>query len=460
MKKTLLLAAFCAALLPATAQKNYIYQGFNDFTWEDEIGDSYKTWGQFLHVSANGKYAVGYDNSDWATCAAYAWTLDDPKNLTRINTDAHEVGLYDVSDDGLMVGSAYDENSEDCLPAVRQFGANGWTMLPLDEKAIGGGYSYSNNANAITPDGKYIAGSYYIGTGEYKTTIFGTTEISYLTAALWERQDDGTYTTAATYKNLGKQENFLFDEENGDWKEQAETYFTDFQVWDITNDGKTIVGMCTAGTGGQNPAFIRDGKLYEIFNCGEEYDEETMDYDEWAETANFNGGIIMRVDGKGNMYGYYVTNEQAYKYFTFTTDNKLVYLSSLTMKADNEGNTYGQSNEGVSYTMDISEDGNVIVGGGLATDDIGSYNYPTVAYDETAGIQRATAETEPVAIDLQGNTLFVNGLYKTVTVYDASGKLVAKGGQGKTFNMGTLGSGVYMVSVLTNKGYQTYKIAR
>ena len=79
---------------------------------------------------------------------------------------------------------------------------------------------------------------------------------------------------------------------------------------DISNDGRTLVGLNVSGRGGFNPAFIRDGVLVQLFECGEEDSPE--------EEVNFNGGYIQTIDANGNMYGYYADPNNIPYFFTFT----------------------------------------------------------------------------------------------------------------------------------------------
>ena len=138
--------------------------------------------------------------------------------------------------------------------------------------------------------------------------------------------------------------------------------------------------MNVAGSGGFNPAFIRDGELVQIFNCGEEYTGEEEESEDQEET-NYNGGTILSIDGEGNMYGYYVDAAGMVKPFIFTNDDKLVYVDEIF--------TCGGGGKKIAQTdlypaMCCSNDGKVIVGGGLGSDpNIGNYNYPVINTNQT-----------------------------------------------------------------------------
>ena len=77
------------------------------------------------------------------------------------------------------------------------------------------------------------------------------------------------------------------------------------------------------------------------------------------------------------------------------------------------------------------------------------------------GISLSERVDSNVKIDYRrGGALFVNGEYSRATIYDAAGKQVAQGGQGKSFNLTGMPSGVYVVKVNTAHGTQSFKVAR
>ena len=459
MKKNTLFAALLGlASLQANAQSYELYDFSNDL-WEDFDGEMYTPVGVMYKVSANGKYAVGYDGIIYAG-AVYYWTADDPEGLLFINQGNNRISLSDVANDGTMVGSFEQRKSDDsetkeiCYPGYYVVG-EGWTQLPVPEKYsqyYGKESDFLNEARAITPDGKYIVGNLYVTQG-YKQTIFGITESAYLLPCLWTKNDEGKYELTNVYRDIWKNSLQYKDGELVAAKDSVN--FQSFYVWDISNDGSTIVGVNTAGSGGQNPAIIRNGQMIQLFNCGEEDDAD--------ELKNFNGGICNSIDANGNVYGYYQFGDQSVKYFVFTADNQLVFLNKLISCADKNGKQYSQSFDKLPYVLDCSEDGSVIAGGVGLTTDFGMMNAPALLWDEsiTNGISRSQAADETVSLDYQqcGN-LFVNGLYNEVAIYNAGGKLIAKGGQGKAFNLSNQPSGVYMIQVKTGQGAKTFKVTR
>ena len=118
----------------------------------------------------------------------------------------------------------------------------------------------------MTPDGEYIAGEFCITKG-YKETPIGLLEASATVPCIWKKS--GNEYVIDKLFDKAYQNSMRFDETTGTWTEVADSVSLQyFVVYDITDDGKTVVGVNTAGTGGQNPAFLRDGKMWQIFDCG------------------------------------------------------------------------------------------------------------------------------------------------------------------------------------------------
>lgn len=470
MRKTLLLSAalLCAASLNVEAQ-NYTKIDFGSVTFDDYYGDNVATYGIFNKVSNNGKYAVGYDITTYETLAAFLWMRENPKQIYHLNQTLDRVSMMDVSDDGVIVGSFEQRDYTSAETALKKAVTypgtcdldGAWTQLPVPAN-----YSLKNaksedfteQARAITPDGKYIAGNISLKMGEKDLgSDLGTLDVVYDLPVLWTKGAEG-YELTKVFYGLGRGSKVYKD---GAWTDGKDSVnYNSFMTYDITQDGSTIVGMNVSGCGGFNPAFIRDGKLYQIIDCGEEASYEETDEPD----VNFNGGILISADAYNNFYGYYQESDgYTYKYFMFTNDNKLVYLDNPIITADKSGKQYAKSTAGISYVMSVSDDGSVIAGGGVGSDGIEQYNTPAVAYTtgSSDGIALAKAENEAVKLDYrQGGNLYVNGLYRRASIYNAAGKLVAQGGQGHAFNLSAKAGGVYVVKVETAQGVKTFKLAR
>lgn len=468
----LLLTCACATALAFSAPQtvnaqDYIEQNFIDFPIVDpEYDDAANAAGWFQHVSSNGKYAVGYDEakSIFNLGGAFLWQLSDPTELTPLGTTYNRISACDVSNDGIIVGSFEQRENEEkasvAYPGWRTITGD-WQQLPVPE-----GYSltqaktedFSQEARAITADGKYIAGHASIKVGE-KTILEGTVvETLHDCPILWEKKGD-SYVINTVFSNLGKAgHNKLYVD--GKLVEQADSAtFTQFFVRDISDDGKTIVGLNVAGGGGFNPAFIRDGELVQLFNCGEEdYGEE--EEGENKEETNFNGGTILSIDGEGNMYGYYTDAAELVHPFIFTNDNKLVYVDEIF--------TCGGGGKQIAQTelhpaMCCSNDGKVIAGAGLGKDPkIGNYNYPVIKYEsDVNAVKNIENIRNHVSISYAGgNLVYINGEYTSAKVYAANGTLVATVAQGTPANLAGKAAGTYIVKVETAKGEKTFKVVK
>ena len=444
----------CTAMVNA---QNYKMYDFSNYEWEDEYGDIYDSmWGIFYKASANGRYAVGADTM-YGSGVCFLWSVFEPDDLTIINNTLLRVSLADVSDEGVIVGSFEVPNPEDpealgvCYPGWRTADSE-WHQLPVPDnfsEYYATAQEYIEEARAITPDGMYIAGNMHITQGYKENPIFGTVESAYVLPCLWTKKADG-YELTKVYDELYKNSKVYKDGAFVDGPDSV-TVQT-FMVYDISDDGNTIVGVNTAGTGGQNPAVIRNGQLYQIFDCGE---EEYAD-----ELKNFNGGVCNHIDKQGNVYGYYQLNDKSVKFFTLTSNDELVYHDEFIVCTTADGKEIPQSFNGLPYTMSCSDDGSLVVGGSLVSVGFGSVNAPALLWDEesSTSIQRPDAEDINVDVDFRGGQLFVNGLYKNATVYDAMGREVAAGGQGRSFNLASQPSGVYIVKVDTKEGTRTFKI--
>ena len=448
MRKILLAmaVALCAAFSPAAAQDDYGIFDYSEQMWVADDGESYFLNGLFTKVSANGRYAVGYDFQNYSGCAFF-FDAQDNEELFLMNDASNRIYLNDVSNDGMIVGAFEKREDADTksvmMPGYRTLN-EGWKALPVPDN-----YStYYNTedvyaltgAVAVTSDGEYIAGEFCLTRG-FKNTALGMLEASVTAPCVWKRSGN-EYVIDKLY-DKAHANSMVFDESTGTWKAGADSVsFQYFVVYDITDDGKTVVGVNTAGCGGQNPAFLRDGKMWQLFDCGE---EDTTD-----ETKNFNGGIIKCVDSQGNLYGYYQLADGSVKYFKYTTDDKLVYIDVLPVAVVND-------------SVLVSADGSVKVGGVMHITDAGVYYTPCLAMKTggSTGISLSERVDSSVKVDYRkGGYLFVNGEYSSAYIYDAAGKRVAQGGQGKSFNLAGMPSGVYVVKVDTAHGAQSFKVAR
>lgn len=469
MKKTLICTVFlaltCGGIQAQTADVSHDFQQvrFSSTNLDGSQTEDFQVAGVFNHVSGNGQYAVGYDDQTLTTNtgSAFLWRSSNPDVLEQLNKTYSRVSACDVSNNGIIVGSfELRGNSTDygiSFPGYKHVDSDAWLPLPVpDQYSIRNAcrQDFAEEARAITADGQVIAGTIHYRVGE-KEVLGSMADIAYNYLTVWERKDDG-YGLKECYTDLGKPgNNLLYDEASKTFKDtDREVNYQIFMVRDISNDGRTIVGMNVADCGGFNPAFVRDGKLYQIFSCGEEGD----DYDSF----NFNGGTIMTIDANGNMYGYFTDGELQNHYFVFSATNELTYLDQAVTCADKQGNRYSQYARSMSPAFDCSEDGVVLVGAGVGDLGFGPYNYPLVV---TNGSSSAVENVQDAAkagvkVDFDGTTIRLKGAWLYAQVYNAAGTRVAGGSTGASFNLSSYPAGAYIVKVATMNGVTSFKVAK
>lgn len=425
----------------ASAQEEATLYNFNDAVF---IIEGYETpvCGVFNHVSNNGKYAVGAE--DQISMTSYYWSADAPDVINMAWDPSRGYStLNDVTNDGVMAGSVDSLLTGETY--VRQWPATftldgGWKLLPVPENYSSdqsNEFNFMRTINcvrAVSSDGKYMAGQVYVSTGEIDED-FGI-EIDQLLPVVWENNE-----IKKVYDDLG---------------------INTFYVYGISEDGSTVVGVNTAENGGQNPAYIKDGKLYNVFSCDD------------PETNTFNGGILCSIDAEGNMYGYFLDGNDTYKYFSVKADGSIVYFDQLVTCAgggykfgpfvayDENGEAQAVPAGGMYSLLDCSTDGKVLAGGETIDIGFGVVSCPAMIVSKGAtGISKPEAVKSDVSIDYRkGGTLYVNGEYNSAEIYGVGGNLVMKGGQGEAFNLSSLPSGTYVVKVSYNGGSKTFKVLR
>ena len=453
MRNITLLSLLLAAAT-GVAQNHTIYDfkgSIFDVTDLDGNPDISIMFGCFNHVSANGKYAVGTD--EVIVFRSFYWCADQPDEIEMFGEYTSEIALYDVTNDGTLIGGIRDAEGV-MYPAYKPQGAN-WQMLTRGMENLNYEMAIDDYVNmalrAASPDGRYMAGSFYMNTGEYSDTGW---PVSHLVPVLWE---DGKL--KKIYDDLG---------------------INEFMVWDISDDGSIICGMNTAGIGGHNPAFIRDGQLIELFQCG---DERTLDTPE-DEYGNTEGGLCNSIDNMGNIYGYYIEpfDEMSFiqnyfvvpagcDYAVFMADDysnddfPSSYWTDQWYICGGNGARYTKNDGQIYSLLDCSDDGKVFVGGGVYNLGYGMVNVPQVCvYDEPlaptpVSLRSVTDAVQAQGVTFNGRSVIVKGVYEQASVYDAKGALIAQGGQGQPIALPSA-SGVYMVNVKYADGVHAYKVAK
>ncbi len=463
MRKRLLLSAMMLVASAASAlAQNYTSYGFTSTVFTDHEGNTFAPYGVLRKVSDNGQYAVGTDTECFYS--SFMWKAENPSEIECVNATLNRISAFDVSNDGTIVGGyekREDWETKDIMyPAYKPLDGE-WQTLPVhidaSEYYMTINDEWVNTARAITPDGKFIAGQGHRKLGEvWNSTLNKVSDVADIIVYLWEKKGD-TYELTA-FDDLATKAVYL-NEATNSFETKYDSVSYDFMVYDISDDGKTIMGVNFAESGGQNPAFIRDGKLYQLLDCGE---EETP-----YEERSFAGGVIWTGDRQGNMYGYIELDPVGdaergeMKYFIFTTDNKMIYVNNQVIGVTDAGN-YITTDCNMTHPQSASNDGKVIVGGGTTTLYGTAVNTPEVLYDPNYvdGIDAIKA-SDNVSIDYRAcGTLFVDGEYASAQLYNVSGALLDGGKQGKIFSLANRANGTYIVKVNTAEGVKSFKVVK
>lgn len=224
MNKTLLLTALVACSAATAKAQQWTTQNFSDAEFiDDYTGEIFNPLGCFNHVSANGKYAVGYDDQDYTSPSgnAFLWRSSNPAMLEQISTTRDRISACDVTNDGMIVGG-FEKREDPETDAIQYPGYKPldgeWVKLPVPEEYstyFAKSRSFSEEARAVTPDGEWIAGGFHYRTG-VKETIVGTLDVTIQPVVVWKKEG-GSYVMHACYTDLGKAgNNYIFD--NGEWK--------------------------------------------------------------------------------------------------------------------------------------------------------------------------------------------------------------------------------------------------
>ena len=437
-------------------------------------------------VSDNGKYAAITDDEQ---SLAYIWRASNPNELYEIT----EVGepdapdsqfpvfttAMDVSDDGIVVGSI---GYADFYQYPAYYKDNEWHLLPIDPDA-----QYTNEAIAITPDGKVIAGYQHLKL--VSATSDGTSRGQYFPCQ-WFLQEGGSY-ELKTYKDIK-----LPDHQG-------------FYPMTQTPDGKVIGGQVYAGFGSNLTALLVEGKLVmfdeiSIFKDCLEYkgkyytgvDENgrqtwTDDINDpnivWYEKELINGyydgirgessllnGFFTNCDGNGNFYGArsYVTdvtedhdgevtnsaviynyltdtwhNDEGVNFFSAGIGDELIFTGESSVIQGTEvkqvKEAYGiNSSYIINGISKISSDGKTIAG--VASDlneATGEYQYYPFIIQVDGGFngipEIAGSPKKGLVIATQGRIEVLNA--ENVAVYDMNGRLA---GTGKVTEVS---AGIYIV---------------
>jgi hypothetical protein len=410
----------------------------------DELG------GTVYGVSHNGKYVVGGDDDD---NVGFIWLSEDPENITVIENCV----LHAASNDGVIVGSFYDEGGYTSKAGYYFNGEH--YALPLSDDLIGESFAMS-----ISSDGKYIGG--------YQYTYYAGSELSgRYYPCRWVRDDFGEY-------QLEMYNNIDIPDHQG------------FAAGTMTEDGRILAGQVFCGFASRIPAMLVDGEFV-IFNELETksepwyYKGEIYGYDDTTYIDGFKDystsdcfyGSFLSVDNAGNFYG---TRTRATNVQSDGTGT-LVHGGFMYNKATDTWTDGKSGDQGTCYYCGI--DGNYIstTNGGLIVDGkettlvdyfnldftkqvagLAGYSDDTtvaggtslylfegtgeylgepffIKFDEpVAGVSEITKPVSNANVLTTGNKIVVTGA-NNIAVYTTTGQLVS------TKSVSTLPAGIYVV---------------
>lgn len=227
IKRLLLCCSMAAVCLAGVAAENE-----NKVYFNNSLGEVYG-------VSDNGKYVAV---SDVESNMAYLWDSENPEVFTDISFDpdltanlpsAQRVTgtlAYDVSDDGMVVGALIYADGHS-VPAYLKDGE--WTALTVLDTTLN-----TNQAIAVTPDGKTICGYNYVRSN--RDDVPG----GYIPLT-WQLQEDDYYELT----EIIDQYKILKYEHQG------------FYPMSMSANGELVCGELFAGSSIVVPAYIKGGEL-------------------------------------------------------------------------------------------------------------------------------------------------------------------------------------------------------
>ncbi len=433
MSAGLLTATLCP--LAASAQQDSIHSTLIKSEYVTLDGYDSSVYGSF-RVSNNGKYAVACDESG-DSYAGILWQRES-NSITFVNDYTGEkadgVLLYDVADDGMMVG-AYPttvDGSFCWLPGYKYLGKE-WVNLPLPDNAnMTHAYDmdYCSYAVCVSSDSRVILG---------EVDLYREDSTSRWEPMLWFLDENGNVTGTQTF-------------EDQDYGNQG------FMGYDMTDDGSVIVGNVSSARGDYLPVIIRNGVMtwidgpkltfVESDNRWEDLDEETG-----VEHEFFWEGTVMSLDKDGNMYYYYSDGDGVQHNIVenIYSGEKTEYDQIVSCGVG--GMVLGQSviasdrpfdMSGLYSALNVSDDGMVIAGCGY--NEVYYYTYPALILLEESPINGIKAiKLDGVNISRDGNTISISGEFDRAELFNATGMQVAstKG----NIDLSGMTNGMYIIRI-------------
>lgn len=446
MKKTLLFlsACFMLALQSLLAQKAEI-EVFNSNT-HPEVGELYLGAAVYA-ISDNGKYAVGH-GTDYSTYA-FLWNRNSGTFKQIKGSFGNSACAYDVSDDGIVVGTfAYDNNGE-----IKEEGvpymipgywiAGQWTALELEVPMKQG--DVNGEARTISPDGRIITGYIY---GKYKQTYYdpetgdmnAVKEVEKLRPAVWI---DGKLQPAGELP-MGNQ--------------VGQGIVMNY----ASKDATILGGFAEHDSGTRSPALWKDGQLIRILGkedidpekdnqfwfagyvacispngkwaCGTWNPEGDGWYaPQYAFVYNIETEEIEMIEDWG--IAYYITDDGILFGKTELLGTPLVRTTDFKGSLDDYLKSMGITPPaGLPESVQaVSPDGCVFAGWYLVNDDFGPMMMPSIALMKNATVGLECLQSEGTSLKLFQQDLVAPGA-NTIEVYDLSGRLLSSS-QGESLSV-------------------------
>ncbi len=418
-----------------------------------------------LRVSDNGKYAVGSDIV--MIHGAYMWTAESNtlEFLNPLTTDKNDQAIIanDVADDGTIAGSfvlKISESVKEFRPGIKPLNGE-WIELPLPEyvKKTYMSYKYPNQAQMakrISADGKVICGeiSYHF--------VDADGSMPWL-PVIWKIKDDNTIE--------------LIEFIDIDFNSNG------FIPYDMSQDGSIITGVAYSKRGEDLPAIIRDGKLEYLAapvllwdEAGSRWIEEGFETEGGPEYF-WGNGCVNCIDNDMNIYYFYsdgygifhscvknlITGEM--KEFeqpvSCGTNGWILGVSELGGYGNSvviEGTQVDISE--LNSVLNVSNDGKVLAGCGVAQNEIEAYAYPeliVLSDSPLAAVKKVNFNAPKVT--LANNLLTIAGEYDKAEVYNVAGQLVATV-NGSHLDINNFATGLYIVKVMVGDQTNSYKVMK
>ena len=389
-----------------------------------------------VKVSDNGRFVACGDTEN---SISYLWDSEKPEEFTSFGDVKIEV--YDVSDNGEVVGALYETGGKWRSVIYR----NGeWEQLPLHSAVMN-----TTAAVAITPDGSVIGGYQFLSDPD--SEIAGR-----YYPCRWLRNSDGDYELEI-------------------YTELELPAHQGFYVTCMNKEGSTLGGRLYCGAGSTIPALVKDGELiiwntltsemrpvyykgqvigeverYFIDGYQDGYTGEYFvgEFDYCDAMGNFYGARtkasnVHGEEGEGTLTNYACIYNEKSGDWTDSTDYSVFgsgigtdYIFAMNGKVIHDGEAESATTmfdvtapKGINMITGTSDDGQVLAGQLYELNAAsGEYQYYpfVIVLDEplVSGVENVISGKDNAVILVSAGRIDVAGAEK-VAVYDMNGRLVS-----------------------------------